>query len=183
MVIDLVTYTMIAYQLYTLPTQETLDYLQQVFENCPFEIDWDACAVEINLTTDHRVLDSLDLNAEYTCLPICHNSDSSNQSLVWQYDALTEMTNLYLPLSSEQLLQAAYDSRAKYQSLYHTQPLLYMIIKYDYKFYRIYNNFVNSISDYFYQYQEPLYFKGKFVRSIDATIPNDIDFYQSYGLK
>ena len=174
---------MIAYQLYTLPTQDTLDYLQQVFEDCPFEIDWDICSVEINLTLDSNIYDSVSLDAEYTCLPVCQSSESSNQSLVYQYDALTEMTNLYLPLSSDKLLQAAYSSRADYQSLYHTMPLLYMVIKYDYKFYRLYNSYVNSISDYFYQYPEELYFKGQFVRTIDATIPNDKDFYQSYGLE
>lgn len=174
---------MIAYQLYTLPTQDTLDYLQRVFEDCPFEIDWNICSVEINLTLDSNIYDEEDPAAEYICLPVCQRSESANQSLVYQYDTLTEMTNLYLPLSSEKLLQASFNSRANYQSLYHTMPLLYMILKYDYKFYRIYNNYVNSISDYFYQYPEELYFKGKYVRSIDASIPNDKDFYQSHGLE
>ncbi len=168
---------MIAYQLYTLPTNETLNYLKLVFENCPFEINWDQCYIELNLTADKRIYDAIRLDTKYSAMTSIENP------LQIQYDNLTETTKLYLPLVSEKLLQIANVSRYNYKPIYHTLPLLYMVISQDYPYHRRYNTFINSISDYFASHQAMMKFEALLVQSTHVTAPNDCDFYQSYGLQ
>lgn len=174
---------MLAYQLSVLPDDKTLSSLQNIFQYCPFSINWAQLHCELILTTDSAIKDAAEVNAEYMALPIHPDTHASNQGLMKVYDPITEMTGLYLPLSSDELYARSYYLRSQFKSLFHPRPFLYMLIKPDYHSCLTFNKYVNSISNMFVQYQEPLYFTMETVRAVDIDAPYDTMIYEVNGLK
>lgn len=174
---------MIAYQLAVLPTQKTIEYLQQVMKDCPFDIDYNSMYVELNLTTNADIQYVVDSSVEYTALPINPNEHAANQGLCRLYEPALELTNLYMPLSCKEMYDRAYVLRHTYKPLFHPVPFLYLCIKRGYHSCIEYNIYVNSISNYFVNYQDPLTFCLETVRAIDVDGVEDETIYSENGLK
>ena len=173
---------MIAYQLAVLPTQQTIEYLKKVMKDCPFDINYDSMYVELILTTDSSIQDVVQPDVEYTALPVNPNEHASNQGLCRLYEPALELTNLYMPLSCKELYDRAYMLRYNYRPLIHPIPFLYLCIKRGYHSCLEYNKYVNAISNYFVNYQDPLTFCLETVRTIDINGIEDETLYAENGL-
>ncbi|QBX06578.1 hypothetical protein H1O16_gp165 [Burkholderia phage BcepSaruman] len=88
------------YETMALPTNETLDYLRTVFNGCPFEVNFDAAYVSLNISETEMKLD--DTGAVYRARP--------GYMGIW-YDTALGDSSLILPLSSGDLLTRAQDLR------------------------------------------------------------------------
>lgn len=171
---------MIAYQLFTLPTRQTLDYFKRLFTTCPFDIDWEMTYVELNMSVTPGMENNFE--AHFSAVAGNPNPKASNKGFARLYDPAMEMTNLYLPLTSPDMEARAEELREAFKPLFHPKPFIYMVVKQGFHNRVEFNNFVNSISDMIINYQTPLEFEGEFVRPIDVTVPNDQGIYEQNGL-
>ena len=102
---------MIAYKFCILPEQQSIDYLQNLFKDCPYDVDWDRVHIELNLTLDKTIENVVDSNITYQALPVNPNHFATNKGLVQIFEPAIEVTNLYLPLTSPDLYSLAYALR------------------------------------------------------------------------
>lgn len=174
---------MIGYQLAVFPSTETLAYLQHVFRECPFDIYWDTLFVELNLTADAGIQNVVDTTIVYSALPVNPNESATNRGICQLYEPATETTNLYLPLTSQDLYDRAYVLRHAFKPIFHPTPLIYLCLKRGYHSCIKYNIYVNAISDFFVNYQDKLTFCLETVRAIDLTGIDDKMVYEVNGLE
>lgn len=173
---------MIAYQLAVFPTEETLNYLKHVFSECPFDIYWDQLFVELNLSADSAMQNVVDTTTVYDALPGNPNESATNRGICQLYEPALEMTNLYLPLTSDSLYDRAYVLRHTYKPLFHPTPYIYLCLKRGYHSCISYNTYVNAVSDYFVNYPDKMTFCLETVRALDVVSIEDQMLYQVNGL-
>lgn len=174
---------MIAYQLSVIPTYETLNYLKQVFKECPFDLDFDSMRVELNLTANPDIVNAVNLDNVYTAIPVNPNRNTVNLGICKVYEPALEMTNLYLPLTCPELYTRANALRFKFKPIFHPIPFLYLCLKRGYHSCIHYNVYVNGISEFFVRYQDSMTFHLETVEELDVTANEDEMIYAENGLR
>lgn len=173
---------MIAYQLAVFPTEETLTYLKRIFAECPFDIYWDQLFVELNLSADSAMQNVADISTVYDALPVNPNESASNRGICQLYEPAIEITNLYLPLTSDSLYDRAYVLRHSFKPVFHPTPYIYLCLKRGYHSCIRYNTYINGVSDYFVNYPDKMTFCLETVRALDITGVEDQMIYEVNGL-
>jgi hypothetical protein len=156
-------------QLVVLPTEETLEYLGQVFDASPIELDLKAMYVEIN--SSEEVMEA-DTTRSYTAYA---------KTLDRYYDSSTGETSLLLPLVSEALVDRARELRLKAPSaFYQNYYFPFLVIKRNLPpLRRAYRGLVTNWSDTLYSHQQPLFFDAEIVIPKEYDQVPDMDFYTS----
>jgi hypothetical protein len=161
---------MLVHQIFALPSADTVDYLKNMFDGCPFEVDFDGLCVELN--SSFQEMEEVQGN-------VCAARAGSMNLF---YDSNTQQSSLLLPLISDQLALRAFELRetapsAFYGNLYYP----YLIFKRGMVNPRRHiRAFINSVSDTLVSANaENLYFEYEVSLSRDLMYAPDMDYYQS----
>ncbi len=149
------------------PEADTLEYLNQVFQDCPFTIDLSLCHVTLNETWDAC---SIDPSAIY---------EAKAGTLGYWYDDSIEGSSLILPLESPSIITRMNQLRQEKGYVFHKQPLAFMVLqKYMPPLSRRNRNFVISVSEILYNSEHVFKFTGETQRLTDIDkAPYDL-YYQ-----
>lgn len=168
-------------QTLVLPTQDTVMQLKEIMNYCPFPISWDTLHLELNVCSVDNVV-SVEPNKVFEGTPINSNPEVAGRGLLTAYNPESESTSLYLPITSPELTKYAYKLRKQNGTLFHTIPLLYMVLVPYYHNSLLHNHFVNSVSDALVTNTPIFTFDAMMIRNVDWDGPNDTGYYEFNGL-
>ncbi|BAG41452.1 hypothetical protein [Ralstonia phage phiRSL1] len=158
---------MLVNQLIVLPTQDTLAYLNRVFDGCSFDIDWSQSFVEVNSSVQPMEADP---TRKYTAVAGTMNV---------YYDSATGDNSLLLPLVSDELVERCAELRVDAPSAFYGNAYFpFLVVKRNYAPRRAHRRyFITSIADVLYADRYPLTFDAELVlpRTFE-TVP-DMDYY------
>ena len=141
---------MLINQVVCFPTKETLDYLNSVFSNCPFDYNFDECRVILN-----ESLGPAELRPNATYSARCG-------TLRYCYSDYLQSTSLILPLISDSLLARQTELRVADGSIYHPYPLAFLpLINMMPPLRNNYRTFIASVSDIFAANEQLLSFTAE----------------------
>lgn len=159
---------MLVNEVVVFPDSDTLEYLESIFESCPFNIDLSTCYVALNESWNPQKLDP---NARYVA-----NAGDLN----YWYDDSIEGSSLIMPLESTDLMIRMNQLRQEDGYVFHEKPLAFMpLLKYMPPLNRRYRNFVVSVSDILHNSDRELVFTGETQRLIEVdNVPYQL-YYES----
>lgn len=158
------------YDLVTVPTYESLQYLQGLFKGCPFDVNLRQCYVSLNISESPSEPDH-----ERTFLANCG-------AMGIYYDSTLQSSSLVLPLYSEEMVERAAELRESelnkfYGDLYFPHMV---IVPYFPPSRRHFNAFVNSVADALIG--APLNFGGEVIKERELSRAPASEFYQEMAL-
>lgn len=164
---------MLVHQLVVIPRPETLEYLSNVFDGCPFDLDLNSMYVEINSSARPMVAEPENVYIAYA------------GSMDRFFDTGTGETSLLLPLSSEGLLHRCREVREYAPSaFYGEQYFPYMVVKRampPLKRHR--RGLLISYIEQLHAHQEPLLFDAEIVYPKEYSTVPDMDYYVQMSTK
>lgn len=161
---------MLVHQLFALPTDDTVQYLRNIFDACPFEIDFDGLCVELNSSAQE-----MEPSQEFI-----YTAKGGTLNLF--YDSNTQQSSLLLPLVSESLALRAFELREEAPSAFYGDMYFpYLVIKRGMVNPRRHiRAFINSLSDTLAaDNAQPLEFEYEVKVERDLQYVPDADYYQS----
>lgn len=158
---------MLVHQLVVIPTPETREYLSQVFDASPIDLDLNSMYVEINTSAEPMTAEPERLYTAYA------------QTLDRFYDSSTGETSLLLPLVSEPLLERCREVRQTAPSaFYGANYFPYMVVKRHMPTMKRHRRgLVMSWSEILYSHQQPLFFDAEIVIPKEYDYAPDMDYY------
>lgn len=142
---------MLINQVVVYPSADTLDYLNAVFETCPFSVDLSSLHVVMNESWEPY--DELNPNNTYAAW--CVEFDC------WYNDAV-ETSSLIMTLYSFQLNRRMMELRLQSPAVFHPLPMAFAtVLETMPPINRRYRNFISSVSDILYNSDTPLIFTGE----------------------
>ena len=158
---------MLVNKLVVIPTQETMDYLTQVFSGCPFDVDLQQLCIEINTSRE----------------PMMAQPDLVYQVIAGDmdvfYDSSVGMSSLILPVTSAALAH-------RFVELQDTAPHAFHRLYFPHATFvepmpalpRHYRGFINSVASTLRSGDQPLLFDAEMVIPTNVDSPPDIDYYE-----
>jgi hypothetical protein len=158
---------MLVHQLVVIPTEETIEYLSNVFDGCSWDLDLRSVYVEINTSAETMKADTDRLYTAYA------------QTLDRFYDTATGETSLLLPLVCEGLVERARELRQKAPSAFYGDYYFpYLVVKRAMPTLKRHRRgLLQSYSEQLYSHQQPLFFDAEIVIPKDYDTIPDLDFY------